>query len=196
MVNKIEVYEHTFPIDAYAGIETIFRYMSSTENLSKDEALLLYKEIEHFALNHKTQLAIRVIKLYIKLIKNYKRLLLRFNYTGICPDFKQETKKSLKRIRRNLKVGLNLCKKRYKREHSAIDFSYLIDADVKKEQKALANALGAAETLMVYCENNYANIISSGYSSIFFNKLFPVVSIVLTVIFSAISVLGLINLFC
>lgn len=196
LVNKIEVYEHRFPIDAYAGIETIFRYMSSTENLPKDEALLLYKEIERFALNHKTQLAIRVIKLYIKLIKNYRRLLLRFNYTGICPDFKRETKESLKRIRRNLKVGLNLFKKRYKKEKSAIDFSYLIDADVKKEQKALTNALDAAESLMVYCENNYSNIISSGYSSVFFGKLFPVVSIILTVIFSVISALALINLFC
>lgn len=196
LVNKIEVYEHKFPIDAYSGIESIFRYMSSIDPLPKDEALLLYKDLAHFAINLKTQLSIRLVKIYIRVIKNYKRLLSRFNYTGICPDFKKEVKQVLKTIRKNLKVGLNLYNKRYKKEKIEIDYSYNIDVNIEKEQKALTEALDASEKLTEYCESNYSSIINSGYSSIFWGKLFPIISVVFTIIFAAIGVIGLINLFC
>ena len=196
VVNKIEVYEHRFPIDAYAGIESIFRYMSSIEHLPKDDALLLYTDLERFAINQKTQLSVRLIKTYMKLIKNYKRILSKFNYTGICPVFKKEVNLTLKEIRKNLRVGLNLYKKRYKKEKTEIDYSYKMDVNVVKEQNALNEALNASELLMEYCENNYSNIISSQYSSTFFDKLFPVVSVIFTIIFAVVGVIGLINLLC
>ena len=148
LVNKIEVYEHRFPIDAYAGIETIFRCMSSIEETSKKDALVLYENVKDYAKNLNTQLSIQLINIYVKHVKQYKKTLTKFNYTGVYPCFKKEINLELKNIKEKLKLGLKLYKKRYTRKNSDIDYSYKIGADVQSEQLALDEALQKAEKLL------------------------------------------------
>ncbi len=195
LVNKIEVYEHRFSIDVYSGIEAIFRCMSSIESVPKSDALMLYSDLKKYAMNFSSQLSIRLIKLYIKVISDYSKVLTKFNYSGVCPKFKKKLTIRLRYIKKKLKSGSKLYKKRYKKEVNSIDYSYVIDSDSKKEQKALEKALKMAETLVEYCENNYSSIIDSKYANTISEKLFQIISITLTIFFSVVGVKNLIEFF-
>ncbi len=195
LVNKIEIYEHRFPMDAYAGIETIFRYMSSIEQEDKETALLLYDDLLNYSKNFCSQLSVQLTRVYIDIIKGYRKKLVRFNYSGVYPNFKKETLAELKEIKRRLKVGLLMYEIKYGSESNFKDLHYKMDENVLDEQQALKDAWEKSETLISKCQNCQTEIIASGYSNLFLDKILPWMSILLTVTFSVIGIVGLVNLF-
>ena len=195
LMNKIEIYEHRFPMDAYAGIETIFRYMSSIEKEDKETALKLYDDLLSYSKFFCSQLSVQLTRVYIDVIKGYLKKLTKFNYTGVYPDFKKETLLELKEIKKRLKIGLMIYDIKYDSKSSIFNFSYKMDKDVLDEQQALQDAWEKAECLITKCQNLQPEIIASGYSNIILDKILPWLSILLSIAFSVIGVIGVINLF-
>ncbi len=194
LVNKIEVYKHDFPFDAYSGIETIFRCMSSIEKENKEDAIKLYKDLLNYSIDLESQLSIELIKFYVERIKSYKKTLTKFNYKGVDKDFKKNINKSLCMIKENLKKGTKLFRERKKSYSNKQYFHYGVEEDNSKEYNFLSNALKEAESIVDYCEIKYPKIIRSGYSNKLWVSLFPIVSILLTIAFSVWGVIGLIKL--
>ena len=194
LMNKIEIYEHRFPMDAYAGVETIFRYMSSIEKEDKETALKLYDDLLSYSKFFCSQLSVQLTRVYIDIIKGYLKKLTKFNYTGIYPDFKKETLRELKDIKKRLKIGLMIFDIKYYPTSSPGNFSYRVDKDALDEQQALKDAWEKAEYLITRCQNYQPEIIASGYSNVLLDKILPWLSILLSVVFSIIGVIGLINL--
>ncbi len=199
LINNIEVYSHHFDIGLYSGIETIFRCMASmeknfTEEYTKEQALKCYDDLMDYAINLRSLLSIRLIKIYLKIIKQHKKKLTKFNYTGVYPNFKKEINSGIKDVKRKLKLEYKLYNIKFI-EGKDINLDFKIDEDALNEQKLLQDALKRADSLIKLCEDNHSDIISSGYSNVFLDKILPPLSIVLSIIFSIVGVIGLIQLF-
>lgn len=214
IIDKIEVYDHRFPVDAYSGVEAMFRHMASFETISledeprkfsvgcvvseqscsKDDLLKNYKTLAEYANYIACKLSIQLIRLYIRRIVCYKSLLSKFDYEGECPDFKKHIASRLKIVRKNLKLGSKLPKKCHKQADNMIYEFYVTNVDTSEEQKALKTALTEAERLIEYCENNYSSIIRCGYSNSFWNKMFNLATVIIPIIISIIGIAMLVSI--
>lgn len=188
LIDKIEVYKHDFPISIYAGIETIFRCMASAALLDKSKAMPLYEHIKKYSLFFASELAIQLIELYIKVLKRYKRVIVKFNYAGVDHNFLKNFKKNMKAIKQKLKYGKRIISKKHKLISKYDSYGlYNIDSDFEKGSRALSESICLAEALIQDCEKDFPEIINNGYKNFFMSTGLSILSIVLTILFSAIS---------
>lgn len=195
LVNDIEVHSHYFDIKLYSGIESIFRCMASMEkdfssDYTEEMALKCYSDLMNYAKNLQSELSFYLIKIYLKIIKQYKKKLIKFNYSGIYPNFKKEINKGIKSIKISLRLGYKLYKIKFSEEKN-VDLHYEIDKDAEKEQTLLQNTLKKAKNLIEECESKHSDIVASGYSNIFLDKIIPSVSAIVSIVFAIIGIIGL-----
>ncbi len=198
LINSIEVYSHRFDIKLFSGVETIFRHMASLEKdfdekFTKEKALKCYADLMDYAINLRGFLSIYLIKIYIKIIKQYRKKLTKFNYKGVYPDFKKVLDEGIKYLGRVLKLESKIFKVKFD-VLVGNDIEFRIDGDVREEQRKLGEAFVKAENLIDLCESQHSKIVASGYLNVFLDKVFPFLSIILSIFFSIVGVIGLINL--
>ncbi len=197
LVAKTEVYVHDLPKQICGLIETVFRILttSSAEPDENDQIRLCAASFKYENFLVDTLRAV-LIDCYIKRIKQYHKILNKFNHKAVkigSSPFMKEINRLSKCLKKEYKQG----KKKFKTQYSLGIFEYLtvlgkftpiekvfpviekilpynidIYLDICNNKiSEFENCIKDAEMIIAHCEDNYALIINNGYNSSLLRRL-------------------------